>query len=230
MDILCAHIRSTTGKDEYREQHRSAPSEEIQSLLDLLVMREHAVFKGLRVDLRESWLQGATLSDARLQGAILWEAQLQEANFGGAQLQGASLFGAQLQGANFWNAQLQGADLWGAQLQGVTTRPPAESGNPTHSDFAERIEASIGIETDLSGATFQGGLVRRDLDFRPEGLSDKLAKTLREQLELHLGKPASHQLPENSGAITGAYTKEEAERWIAAHEKAISKTSGENGS
>ena len=36
LDILCAHIRRTTGEVEYREKHKSEPSEEIQSLLTLL--------------------------------------------------------------------------------------------------------------------------------------------------------------------------------------------------
>ena len=36
LDILCAHIRRTTGETVYREKHESKPSEEIQSLLTLL--------------------------------------------------------------------------------------------------------------------------------------------------------------------------------------------------
>ena len=45
---------------------------------------------------------------------------------------------------------------------------------------------------------------------------------LREILEPHIGKPPSNQLPKNSGAITGAYTEEEAEKWIAEYEEAMS--------
>ena len=47
-DILCAHIRQTTGEKEYQEKHKSNPSEEVQSLLNLLFVQEPAVFKGLR--------------------------------------------------------------------------------------------------------------------------------------------------------------------------------------
>ena len=46
-DILCAHIRRTTGEEKYRETHKSKPSEEVQSLLTLLFVQEHEVFKGL---------------------------------------------------------------------------------------------------------------------------------------------------------------------------------------
>ena len=59
LDILCAHIRQTTGESKYREAHRSKPSEEIQSLLTLLFVQEHEVFKGYHIDLQGSWLNGA---------------------------------------------------------------------------------------------------------------------------------------------------------------------------
>ena len=318
LDILCVHIRQTTGEKEYQEKHESKPSEEVQSLLTLLFVQEHKVFRGLHINLQGSWLNGADLRKARLekailteghlQGATLAEAQLQEANlvqaglqgtdlheaqlqkadlskarlqgailqgaklqcaqliesylqeaildsaylqgtdlrkahlqkanFHSAHLQGAVLdraylqrtelinaylqgavldraylreavlFDAHLQGAVLCGAQLQEANLAGAHLQGVTSR-----GRPSISmPFENRIRNQIGKETDLSGAVFVGGLSRDDMD------------SLREEwrLEPHIGKPASHELPEDSGAIIGTYTKEEAEEWIAEHEKAIS--------
>ena len=61
LDILCAHIRRTTGEDAYQDKHSSKPSEEIQSLLTLLFVQEHDLFTGLRINLRESWLNGAEL-------------------------------------------------------------------------------------------------------------------------------------------------------------------------
>ena len=54
------------------------------------------------------------------------------------------------------------------------------------------------------------------------GLSDAKAIGLRECLRPHIGKPPSHQLPEYSGAITGSYTKADAENWIAEYETAMS--------
>ena len=50
LDILCAHIRRTTGEAEYREKHKSEPSEEIQSLLTLLFVQDHRVFRGLHTN------------------------------------------------------------------------------------------------------------------------------------------------------------------------------------
>ncbi|MDE0503916.1 MAG: hypothetical protein OXI86_07535, partial [Candidatus Poribacteria bacterium] len=46
LDILCAHIRQTTGGGKYREDYPFNPSEEVQSLLTLLFVQEHEVFKG----------------------------------------------------------------------------------------------------------------------------------------------------------------------------------------
>ena len=112
-------------------------------------------------------------------------------------------------------AQLQGADLSGAQLQGATSQFLGGQG------FADHTRARIGRESDLSGAIFAGGLSRDDVASLVDGLSDEKAEALRQRLEPHIGKPASHELPENSGAIAGAYTEKEAKRWIAEYEKAM---------
>ena len=329
LDILCAHIRRTTGEAGYREEHRSKPSEEVQSLLTLLFVQEHAVFRGCRIDLQGSWLngamlerarlqeanlsgaylqeanlheaqlQGANLRDAQLQGANLREAQLQRANLHGAHLKGAQLQGAnlheaqlqradlreaqlqganlhvaqlqganlheaqlqganlhavrlqgadlheaqlqgadlhavrlqgadlheaQLQGANLHVAELQGADLHEAQLQGANLHATHLQGatcqGSSHVSLEERIRERIGQESDLSGVTFAGGLSRENVDSIVKDLPDEEVKELREKLEPHVGKPASNELPEDSGAIVGAYTTEEAERWIAEYREA----------
>ena len=89
LDILCAHIRRTTGESEYRETHKSKPSEEAQSLLTLLFVQEHEVFKGCHINLQGSWLNGVNLEEARLEKAILTEAHLQGADLVGADLRGA---------------------------------------------------------------------------------------------------------------------------------------------
>ena len=124
LDILCAHIRRTTGEEPYRKEHKSEPSEEIQSLLTLLFVQKYDVFKSLRIDLQKSWLKGADLAGARLENAVLNHAYLQRARLEGAMLeeahlQGAWLARAHLQGADLEEAHLQGADLEEAHLQGA---------------------------------------------------------------------------------------------------------------
>lgn len=318
LDILCAHVRRTTGKAKYRRRYASKPSEEIQSLLTLLFVREHEVFKGLHINLLDGWLNGANLREARLrkavlegahlkraylsgarlqeaelvwarlqgarlwgahlqradlyeaklQGARLWDAELQGAELHGAHLQGADLMSAHLEGAELWAAHLQGAELWqaqlqkaglyeaqlqganlgGARLQGANLRGAHLQGSCLceaqlqgailegahlqgvvsaliHSlvkvSFEGNIRARAGQESDLSGVVFAGELNREDVDALVQGLSDEGAKGLRERLESHIDKPASHELPAKSGAETGTYTAEQAEEWIAEYEAAM---------
>ena len=326
VDILCAHIRQTTGGDDYQEEHKTKPSEEIQSLLTLLFMEEQDVFQDCSINLQGSYLNGATLSQAlsqarlqkvnlrqaqlqnadlryaQLQKAVLRQAELQRANFWGAQLQGAKLWEAQmqratlrkaqlqgailieaqlqgailieaqlqgadlvaaqmqgtdlfraqlqkadlmdaelqgsnlrqarLQGANLREAQLQGAHLYKTQLQGANLEQVQLQGVSSHdayprpsAGFESRIESRIDKPSDLTGIIFADGLQEEDLDTLCEGLSADQAQALREELRSHVGKPASNELPENSGAVTTPpsppYTKEEAKQWIAEYNKAM---------
>ena len=166
-------------------------------------------------DLSAAQLQGANLSDAQLQVADLSEAQLQGANLFAAQLQGANLIAAQLQGANFSAAQLQGADLTQAKLHGVRCEREGSEG------FAERMDKLIGQNSDLSRVTFTGGLQRDNVDSFVKCLPGEEEK-LWERLRLHINKPASSELPKDSDAITGFYTAEAAEQWIAEYNEAMS--------
>ncbi len=288
LDILCAHIRRTTGENEYRQDYPSKPSEEVQSLLTLLFVQEHKVFKGCHINLQGSWLNGSKLTKARLQGANLVEAYLQGAELREAKLQGAnlveaylqgaelqkaclhgvqlgkthlqgvqleraclhgadlveaelqmaylfrtqfqgtSLVRARLQGATLASAHLQGAELWDASLQGTDLNQAHLQG--IHYDdsaisfsFAKRMRDRIGKHSESHIAIFEGGLSREDVDSLVEGLpNENLKGLLRDRLHPHIGKPENKQLPENSGAVTEAYTEEEAEAWIAEYEKAMS--------
>ena len=69
---------------------------------------------------------------------------------------------------------------------------------------------------------------QEDLDSFTECLPDKKAKELRENLKPHIGKLAIRELPESSRAITGTYTAEEAEQWIAEYNEAMSEVPGNN--
>ena len=283
LDILCAHVRRTTRENEYRKKHKSKPSEEVQSLLILLFVQKHEVFKGLHINLRGSWLNGADLGAAYLQGADLRTAHLQGAYLVGthlqgvdlmmvdlqgadlrtahlqgaylvgthlqgadlmmAHLQGAYLGAARLQGACLWGTHLQGADLKAAHLQGAKLRAARLQGAKLEAaglqgayleearlqgvinqqpslPFEEQIRSQIGKESDLSGVIFAGGLSQEELESFVGELSNEEAKGLRETLMPHVGKSPSHRLPENSKAITGTYSAEEAEEWIAEYRKA----------
>ncbi len=297
LDILCSHIRRTTTENDYKDKHSSKPSEEIQSLLTLLFVQEHEVFKGLSINLQGSWLNGAKLKKARLEMAVLDEARLwradlseaqllratlefaylqnarfakaqmqktdlsfadlQEADFSEAQLQGAIFYLTCLQNADFLRAYLQGSDFSSAKMQGAALTKAHMEGTdlsnahlegayiaevqfqaanldglnlrgatcrePQNLDqFGGNIRSLSDKQSDLSGAIFAGGLTQDELDFLVADLSDNLARSLLEKLRPHVGKPVSHELPKDSGAIIGSYTEEEAKQWIAEYEQAMS--------
>ena len=178
-----------------------------------------------KANFRDAYLQGANLEiahlqaadfiHARLQGAQLYRAHLQGAEFFGAHLQGARLVHASLQGARFGYAYLQEADLSFANLQGASDMLPLDA-------FADRIRQSIDKETELRGVVFAGGLSQEDVDSFVKDLPDKESKELREKLESHIGAPKSNELPTgHNGPITGSYTEEDAEKWIAEYEQAL---------
>ena len=168
------------------------------------------------VDLFGAHLQGADLFRTYLQGADLSRTHLQGAEFFGTHLQGAKLSAAHLQGAYFHEAHLQGAELSAARLQGTTCGI-----FDFESSFATRIRQRIDRESDLSKVIFAGGLSREDVDFLVEDMRVEEAKPLQWTLKPHIGKPACHELPEGTKAEIGAYTEEEAERWIAEYEEAM---------
>ena len=116
-DILCAHIRVTTREGDYRMKYEWEPSEEIQSLLELVFTKPHDVFDGLSKDLGGSWLNGVQLPNARLDGAWLRHASLRGASLTGAALRHADLWGARLHGAYLMDARLDGATLCQACFQ-----------------------------------------------------------------------------------------------------------------
>ena len=129
-----------------------------------------------------------------------------------------------LQGASFPEAHLEGTILVGAHLQAILvgTHLQAVGTSDPSMTFAERIRERIGEESDLSGVIFEGGLSREVVDSIVEGLPYGAAEILRNTLKSHINVPASHEPPEDSGAVTGTYTKEEAEQWIAEYEEAMS--------
>ena len=209
LDILCAHIRRTTGEQEYREEHKSNLSEEVQSLLTLLFVQKHGVFKGCRINLQGSWLNGANLYEGHLQGANMIKSYLRRAILGRAHLQYAILMGTHLEGAILESAHLQGSNLMGAQLHRANL-------------IKAKMQGSVLNKTVLQGTTL------RDTDLRGVATPDRDEITflfpdrIRESIGQESDLSGAIGIGPNSGAIIGAYTVEEAEQWIAEYEEAMS--------
>ena len=169
--------------------------------------------------LSNTWLHGADLNMALLQLAQLDNANLQGAYLIGANLQSANLARAKLQGAILTNAMLQSAFLTDANLQGVTSWPVPES-------FREHMTKRVGEKADFSNVIviFGGLLSEAGKEYSTEGIINVAhAEMLRGALHDHVDKPIEREPPEDSGAITEPpYTQEDAERWIAEYEEAVS--------
>ena len=214
MDILCAHIRRTTGEAGYRETHKEKPSTEVQSLLTLLFVRKHAVFRGCRIDLQESWLNGAELAGAYLCGAFLDAAYLRRATLVHAYLQGVTFIGTEMQNSYITNAHMQGSTLMGTELQGAQA---------VNTYFQGAILHVVDLnESNINNADFRGITLPRS-----GGFSNLILDSINKESDLTgiiFGQENNPQtirvMLEKAGAIIGAYTEEEAERWIAEYNEA----------
>jgi len=168
LDILCAHIRRTTGQNCYQDTFNLKPSAEIESLLAQLFAYGREIFSGHRVNLRESWLKGAELRGAELAGADLRSAHLTRARLEYARLERANLAGARLnearlghaclreaflelahlRGAQLEDAELQGAIIHGGRLGGASIRDGSLQG-------ADLTSAEL-VGVDLGSAHLEG--------------------------------------------------------------------------
>ena len=175
VEILCAHLRKITQKEDYQEKYKDKPSNEIQSLAKVLralntklsVLNSRKEENGnsnfLYLDLSASYLVGVNLTNACLKDVNLTETNLQRASLDGAQMQkallsraqmqGAFLHKAQMQWAHLEGAQMQGTRLWGAQLQGAHLRWAQMQG-------AELRETQL-QEADLHQTEMQGATLDR---------------------------------------------------------------------
>ena len=149
-DILCSHLRQITSKEEYRnDEGREKPTEECQSLLDVLFKNPQNVFATVGANLRGVYLVGADFHGANAQGINFREAKLQGAKFSSAKLQGASFNNAKLQKAVFSSAKLHGAIFNSAKLQEVSFD---EADLRRASFYRAIMEDATFMEADLRGA------------------------------------------------------------------------------
>ena len=246
LDILCAHIRQTTSEEKYQHDYPSKPSEEIQSLLTLLFVREHEVFSGRYINLQGSWLKGANLDKARLIKANLCLAELGRVDLNNAKMQTIDLVGAkltyahlryaQMQGANLSDARLMDARLFGAEMQGaclaranllVTHLSDAKMQAICFYD-AEIETAHFGNpEIQITGFPDIGKTQIQGAKFRQPPSGSDFESIIRNSIDktddfdaLHFDNIA-HKKRILKGIVRGHYTEEEAEEWIAEYNKAM---------
>lgn len=126
-EILCSHIRNITNKEEYKTNNERRPSNEMQSIIDLVFRRPDGVylFNGFSANLSGSYLVRANfykayLSNANLEGIKLGQADLAHAYLVNANLIYADLELAKLYNCNLAHANLTEANFSSCKLMGAT--------------------------------------------------------------------------------------------------------------
>lgn len=188
--ILCDHIRKHTNNSQYQKDHKTKPSESIQTLLDLLFKPENELafieheidFRGVYLvgaDLTFSILnfidfKGADLRKVNLKHASLIRArfdktQLQCANLDNAIMHNVSLSDAELQGASLRNTELQNARFYHVNLQGARLiNAKLQCAKIHFSDFRGSMPIDIGMqEANIENGQF-GGALKNYISDEPE--------------------------------------------------------------
>ena len=120
MEVLTAYVREKAPRknEDYEPQAAERPPTDIQAILTVIGRRE-TTGKGrrnARLNLSQTHLVGAELTEAKLDGAILSDADLSKAHLSDAYLSGAHLRGAHLRGTILIGTDLTGTILSGADL------------------------------------------------------------------------------------------------------------------
>ena len=88
-EILCAHIRTVTSEKDYQDKYKEHPSNEIQTILNLLFKKDKkddVIFDNFDKNLKKTFLSGAKLSEAILSNVKLNDARLDSIDFDSATL------------------------------------------------------------------------------------------------------------------------------------------------
>ncbi|MCU0800718.1 MAG: pentapeptide repeat-containing protein [Rhodobacteraceae bacterium] len=150
----CPHLPDEPGKAALTKEKLETFTKELKARQDTLEN-----YKGYRLDLRMTNLQGADLSTATLAGANLEgvrmagvdlsKSQLTGAALERARMEGANLFFAQMEGANLSRAQMEGADLGQARMIGVNLSDARMEG----ADLSDaRMEGANLLQARMKGA------------------------------------------------------------------------------
>jgi uncharacterized protein YjbI with pentapeptide repeats len=153
-NILCSHIRTTTYTKEYQEIYLKKPSNEIQTIIEILFRKEqnnNSFFDGLEADLNGSFLRGLFLHNAALNGANLKDVVLFN----------AKLFNVDFIKTNFFNSNLRTKMLTDCNFQSSVIRKSRFEGSMLNRCHFENsfIHGSHFEQTLMSSLHFEGATI-----------------------------------------------------------------------
>ena len=233
LDILCAHIRRITNSEDYKKNYEDEPSEETQSLLTLLFVRDHRVFSGRYINLKGSRLNGVKIPKARLTKADLRNIRFVNANLIGAEMQDADLRdaiiidtelnNAEMQGTILTDSKLTASDLTNAKMQGAyflnTDLEQSDLSNAKMQAacfFNAKIQDTNFNNTQVHGAVFSTdhfdpnfeSMIRNRID-KKDDFSD-----------MHFANDKDRERI-LQGIVTGSYNTKDARKWIYKYKDAV---------
>ena len=121
-EILCSHVRSITKEDNYREKFKEKPSNEIQTILNLLFIKNKndiLIFDKCDKNLTGVFLCGSTLNFPKLRNVNFFEAILENVYFLEASLVNVSFTKASLYSVNFPVCTFKNVQFDKANLESV---------------------------------------------------------------------------------------------------------------
>jgi len=154
-DLLCSHIRTTTSNPEYKKNHREEPSNEINTIFNILFDRKsHFAIKSNKANLKNSWLVGIKLLDFDLSGTIFFEVNLSNAWFDNCTFDG-SIFMT----TNFKNAYLNECTFRNAYIERYTTFESAKIYN-SHFENSQILKTCF-EDTKIANSKFECASFRK---------------------------------------------------------------------
>ena len=108
-EILCAHIRTMTNEKAYQERYREKPSNEMQTVLNLLFQKDrfdNLIFDKCYKNLEGAFLGGSILSNTILSNVNFRNATLSIVDFESASFNKVDFVNASLRNVNFNSAEL----------------------------------------------------------------------------------------------------------------------------
>ncbi|MFD3474005.1 pentapeptide repeat-containing protein [Streptomyces sp. NPDC058695] len=155
INILSAYVRAHASRSKSTQE---APPSDVAAALSVLAFRNEGHDGSARVNLRSTYLRGATLFNLTLDHKDEAQIFLHGGNFEGADLDEADLTKARLPGTNLNRASLSGTELGYASMPGVKLRGASMSGTVlkgadlNHADLTNAYLRNA----DLTGANLTG--------------------------------------------------------------------------
>jgi len=194
-EILCAHLRTITGKKEYREKYDEKSSNEIQTILDLLFKEKNGklIFDKCKKNLRGVYFNGINLREATLSHVdfrvetILNDVDFADATlshvdfaWGDNTLSNVAFFDATLSHVRFRQVSLNSVYFSEATLSGVEFSGVEFSSVSFYKSTLSEIKFWGGILSDVSfwdatlnNVDFSNAKFENHIDFRGTPLEGK---------------------------------------------------------